>query len=468
MTMRDRGYYSVRTGRHPAGAKLDLPSFKKLFLSLDRQFTARDYFQEAFGYECVDAGRVPGSLGEDITGVILVAIRKEGPWPLHDRISDYSEDDLFDVIEFLYDHVSKPVDGHYHSYGGCGMHYATFNRPEGQAEYRTALTPILGCYDSGYELSVRGEILALPEAGMALPANMSETVTPWEFRVEGEQGSEADEHSGAGPRWAGDRGRGEGDAATVHPGVQAEDRPGGRRRVRPRGRWGRCCAARGCTPPTWRHGVRRASAGSWRARRRSGGRPRVVTDARDKVIAEQARELTRWKHAPSGPRRWSKSKKTRGAAGDAARVREVLMAMVVDLSPRLGIAPTCAALGLPRATYYRRRQPRRHASAPAVAPGPSAGGAGGGARRAARGAVRGPRPRGGVRDPARRGQYLCSERTMYRLLAAHGEVRERRDQLRHPRLRGPGAAGPPAQRALELGHHQAARARRSGPTSTCT
>src|SRR5256884_4023964 len=30
------------------------------------------------------------------------------------------------------------------------------------------------------------------------------------------------------------------------------------------------------------------------------------------------------------------------------------------------------------------------------------------------------------------GTYLCSERTMYRLLAAHAEVRERRDQLRHP------------------------------------
>jgi putative transposase len=30
------------------------------------------------------------------------------------------------------------------------------------------------------------------------------------------------------------------------------------------------------------------------------------------------------------------------------------------------------------------------------------------------------------------GQYLCSERTMYRLLAASHEVRERRDQLRHP------------------------------------
>lgn len=30
------------------------------------------------------------------------------------------------------------------------------------------------------------------------------------------------------------------------------------------------------------------------------------------------------------------------------------------------------------------------------------------------------------------GRYLASERTMYRILAAHAEVRERRDQLRHP------------------------------------
>jgi len=30
------------------------------------------------------------------------------------------------------------------------------------------------------------------------------------------------------------------------------------------------------------------------------------------------------------------------------------------------------------------------------------------------------------------GTYLASQRTMYRLLAASGEVRERRDQLTHP------------------------------------
>jgi len=35
------------------------------------------------------------------------------------------------------------------------------------------------------------------------------------------------------------------------------------------------------------------------------------------------------------------------------------------------------------------------------------------------------------------GQYLCSERTMYRLLAKHDEVRERRNQLRHPAYQKP-------------------------------
>jgi putative transposase len=30
------------------------------------------------------------------------------------------------------------------------------------------------------------------------------------------------------------------------------------------------------------------------------------------------------------------------------------------------------------------------------------------------------------------GHYLCSVSTMYRLLAGEGQVRERRDQLRHP------------------------------------
>ena len=45
---------------------------------------------------------------------------------------------------------------------------------------------------------------------------------------------------------------------------------------------------------------------------------------------------------------------------------------------------------------------------------------------------------------------------MYRVLAENAEVRERRDQLRHPDVQEARAAGDGAEPGLELGHHQAA------------
>jgi putative transposase len=109
------------------------------------------------------------------------------------------------------------------------------------------------------------------------------------------------------------------------------------------------------------------------------------------------------------------------------------MATVTQIGPRLGITPTCAALGLPRATYYRRRRPPR--VAPARPPSPRA--LGEAERAAVLEHLHGPRfvdlaPSEVYATLLDEGTYLCSERTMYRLLAQHAEVRERRDQLRHP------------------------------------
>src|SRR2546427_8860002 len=109
------------------------------------------------------------------------------------------------------------------------------------------------------------------------------------------------------------------------------------------------------------------------------------------------------------------------------------MATVTQIGPRLGIAPTCAALGLRRATYYRRRRPPR--AAPPRRASPRALG------KAERGTVleqlHTPRfvdlaPGEVYATLLDEGTYLGSERTMYRVLAEHAEVRERRDQLRHP------------------------------------
>lgn len=163
--MSRRSYYSMRAGKNPS-VVIDLPMLRKLFrntyLALDKDC----YFQEAFGYNCVGAGEVAGKLGTDIEAEMLHRLRKTDLWPIPENCLGYSEDDLFDVMEFLHDWVSKPVDGRYHSWGNCGWHYETFDSEAGRLEYRTRINELLSDYEHRYELSPDGEILTLPEDGL--------------------------------------------------------------------------------------------------------------------------------------------------------------------------------------------------------------------------------------------------------------------------------------------------------------
>ena len=54
--------------------------------------------------------------------------------------------------------------------------------------------------------------------------------------------------------------------------------------------------------------------------------------------------------------------------------------------------------------------------------------------------------------------YLCSVRTMYRILRKEGELKERRKQVSRPRYTKPEYPCASAQRSVELGHHEAQRA----------
>jgi len=142
-----------------------LALLKRMFLALYRMLLQQDYFYEALGYECVDAGTVLGTLGADVGGVLIIKLRKDNLWPVEARINDYSEDDLFDMVEFLYDHVSKPINGNYHSWNDCGMHWTTFDRETGQAEFRRDFNGFANDYEDGFELSPEGDILLLAEPG---------------------------------------------------------------------------------------------------------------------------------------------------------------------------------------------------------------------------------------------------------------------------------------------------------------
>ena len=114
------------------------------------------------------------------------------------------------------------------------------------------------------------------------------------------------------------------------------------------------------------------------------------------------------------------------------------MQAVTEMAPRLGVALTCAALALPRATYYRSQQPR-----PEPKPRPTPARALPPEERAQVLATL-HEPRFVDLAPAEvyaalldEDRYLCSERTFYRVLEENAEVRERRNQLRHPHYTAP-------------------------------
>lgn len=110
-----------------------------------------------------------------------------------------------------------------------------------------------------------------------------------------------------------------------------------------------------------------------------------------------------------------------------------MTALTERLAETVGVKAACSALNVSRSRVYRARQP-----ASLSEPHPTPARALSEAERAeVRQTLNSERfaecaPRQVYAALLDEGHYLCSWRTMYRILAANDEVRERRDQLRHP------------------------------------
>lgn len=104
------------------------------------------------------------------------------------------------------------------------------------------------------------------------------------------------------------------------------------------------------------------------------------------------------------------------------------------LAQQVGVKPACSALGVSRATYYRVTRPKHGPQQPRKSPARALDAD---ERKAVREALY--EPRFVDRSPAEivatlldEGCYLCSERTMYRILAEDTARPERRAQRKHP------------------------------------
>lgn len=112
------------------------------------------------------------------------------------------------------------------------------------------------------------------------------------------------------------------------------------------------------------------------------------------------------------------------------------MDMIAEHGPGLGVAPLCRALDVPRATVYRVWHHERTAVLARPRPKPARA-LSDEERQEVLEVLHAPRfvdlpPAQVYATLLDEERYVCSARTMYRILDAEGEVRERRDQLEHP------------------------------------
>lgn len=114
------------------------------------------------------------------------------------------------------------------------------------------------------------------------------------------------------------------------------------------------------------------------------------------------------------------------------------MTAIAEVAPEVGVRAACGALGVARASFYRARQPQAGPAQRKVPP------------RALSSEERikvldvlhserfvDTSPAEAWATLLDEETYLCSVRTMYRILEDHEEVRERRNQLRHPSYKKP-------------------------------
>ena len=136
------------------------------------------------------------------------------------------------------------------------------------------------------------------------------------------------------------------------------------------------------------------------------------------------------------PRRKKRYQTAWHNVGDPAERRRLLIEAAQELAPRIGAAAACAALGVPRSSFYQARTPPRPRAVPRPRPR---------AHRALspeeeqtiRGLLNAERfvdqaPRTIYATLLDEGLHHCSWRTMYRLLAQDQATRERRAQRRRP------------------------------------
>ena len=148
-----RRYYTSRMNMRRLDAAGLYEKLKYFYL----YFRDRDYFKEKLGItEDYLAPRAKNKAAMALKFPIF---------PLEEWAEeDITEEKLFEAVEFLHDHVSKPGEL-YDILGCCGVvcrDYDGYDTLPGQEEFRKEMNGILVDYNQGYRLTETGDIVLIP------------------------------------------------------------------------------------------------------------------------------------------------------------------------------------------------------------------------------------------------------------------------------------------------------------------
>jgi hypothetical protein len=151
-----RRYYSSRKGL----GHLTLEELYWKLQNLYSLFRDRDYFKGKAGITKID---LPDAIKHEAAVALPFPLFPMGEWPELET----TEDHVFDALEFLYDHVSRPGDPIALTTDGWGYQdYDGYDDEAGRAEFRDKANAFLADYEPGYELTEKGDVLALGTHGL--------------------------------------------------------------------------------------------------------------------------------------------------------------------------------------------------------------------------------------------------------------------------------------------------------------
>lgn len=157
-------YFSERAGRTKPGT-IARRSINTIFESIYNRFEKEGYFQYYFGKDCVDTGYTGGKAGMKLEPMIVIRFGSARKLtPTSENIQNFSGDDVFDLVEFLYDYIAKPTSIYQHNWNGCGLHVLKASVEQGQADWTAEWNLVLARLDPPYRLTNEGTIEVMPSS----------------------------------------------------------------------------------------------------------------------------------------------------------------------------------------------------------------------------------------------------------------------------------------------------------------